>query len=60
MEDGQLINRIEEDSYEQFTRLFSTLTGIELESYKRPQMERRLLSLAKKMGTLLFYLLEKQ
>ncbi|GAF14355.1 chemotaxis protein methyltransferase CheR [Bacillus sp. JCM 19045] len=50
MEDGQLINSIEEDSYEQFTRLFSKLTGIELESYKRPQMERRLLSLAKKNG----------
>ncbi|WP_054711729.1 protein-glutamate O-methyltransferase CheR [Bacillus sp. JCM 19041] len=34
--------------YEQFKQLFHHLTGIQLDAYKRPQMERRLLSLCEK------------
>lgn len=45
-----MVTMSETDQYEQFTCIFSHLTGIELDSYKRPQMERRLYSLAKKYG----------
>jgi chemotaxis protein methyltransferase CheR len=46
--DATGVNRLEE--YIEFTRGFYEYTGIDLQSYKRPQMERRLTSLRNQHG----------